>query len=133
MSSKPPTVRELRRFGLTLSVGVFLGFFLIAPWLRGAPRPLWPIVASAVVLSTALAAPRLLRPVQLASSKVATAIGAVQLRITLVVLFFGLWVPFGLVLRLFRRDPLGLSWDTASKSYRREPHRRPERPFEKPY
>jgi hypothetical protein len=124
---------ELRRFGLAFGVSIALGFGLVLPWLRHAPRPLWPLVVAGVLWSAAALAPRALAPLHFLSVRVGAALGAVQLRVALTLLFFGLWTPFGLVWRLFQRDPLGLSWDPKAESYRKPPRQRPPDPFEKPY
>ncbi len=49
--------------------------------------------------------------------KLALAISWVMTRVLLTVLYYGFITPYGLVSRLFRKDPLDLSWKRRSQSY----------------
>ena len=101
------STEELRKFGLSVG-GVFLVLGTIS-WYRGhtlAPRVLWALGVTLTV--PGLLAPAILRPVQKAWMGMATVIGEVNSRIILAVLFFVVFTPIGLLMRLFG-DPLGRS------------------------
>ena len=115
------SARELRKFGLTVG-GVFLLLGLVS-WYRGhvwPPRVLW--TAGVLLVVPGLVAPLVLGPVERAWMRMAAALGYVNTRIILGVLYFVVFVPFGAVMRLFR-DPLDrrLDDDRSSNWIRREP------------
>jgi hypothetical protein len=128
-----PTTHELRWFGLVAGASLGIGFDLVLPWLRGTPRPSWPLVAAGVLWTSAVLYPRALAPLHFVSTRVSGALGAVQRRIALTLLYFLFWTPVGLAWRLFDRDPLGLRWDSKADSYREPPRKRPPDRFDKPY
>ena len=112
-----PDRRTLRRFGL-IGAGLFA---LLAAWLawRGSLLllPLAPptastcacVFAGAAVFAAVLATLRpgaLLLP-YVALTLLGAPVGAVVSSIVLAVLYFGVMLPIGLLLRLVRRSPLG--------------------------
>ena len=89
--------------------GVFLALGVLSRW-RGhdtAPLVLWTIGVLLVV--PAVVAPRVLGPVQRVWMRAAAVMGEVNSRIILTVMFYGVFAPFGFVMRR-RRDPLDRSW-----------------------
>ena len=96
--------RELRKFGITVGLA-FLVLGSIS-WWRGhelPPRVLWS--AGALLIVPALVAPALLAPVQRGWMAFAEVLGAFNTRLILCVLFYLVFTPIGVVMRLFR-DPL---------------------------
>jgi hypothetical protein len=130
---KPATTRELRWFGVSLGASLGLAFGWVLPASSHTPRPHWPWLALAALWLVAGVAPRALAPLQRVSTRVTAFVTAAQLRLVLVLVYFCVWLPLGLVLRLLGRDALGLRWDSAATSYRSAPRRRPPEPFDKPY
>jgi Saxitoxin biosynthesis operon protein SxtJ len=105
---------ELRKFGLTVG-GAFAVLGLIS-WWRGheiPPRVLWTLAG--LLMVPGLVAPALLGPVQRGWMRFAQALGYVNTRIILTVLFYVVFTPMGLLMRLFR-DPLGRSLKEKSDS-----------------
>ena len=98
------SIRELRKFGLTVG-GIFLLLGLVS-WYRGhvlPPRVLCTL--GALLIAPALIAPGWLGPVERGWMRMAAAMGAVNSRIILTVLYGLVLAPVGLMMRLFR-DPL---------------------------
>ena len=98
---------ELRKFGLTVG-GAFAVFGAIS-WWRGhelPPRVLWTLAA--LLMVPGAVAPAVLGPVHRVWMAFATALGHVNTRIILTVLFYLVMTPVGLIMRLFR-DPLDRS------------------------
>jgi hypothetical protein len=93
---------ELRRFGLTVG-GMFLLLGALSRW-RGHVYP--PLVFW--VLGTLLV-PAVLEPVRRNWMRFGMAVGEVNGRIILTVMFFLVIAPLGFVLRTFFRDPLDRS------------------------
>jgi multisubunit Na+/H+ antiporter MnhG subunit len=121
MAQQTATTRELRKFGLTVGIA-FLVLGSIS-WWRGhewAPRALWS--AGALLVAPALVAPATLGPVRRAWMAFAEVVGAFNTRLILGLLFYLVFTPVGLVMRLFR-DPLSRSLRGRESTYwvRRKP------------
>jgi hypothetical protein len=108
---------DLRKFGLMTSVLLILFFVILIPWIWNLAHPLWPWVVGAVLSAIALVAPAGLRPVYRIWMRFAEALGWVNTRIILSLIFFLIFVPFGLLMRLFN-DPMRRKTDTGAASYR---------------
>ena len=124
---------ELRTFGLTtgaILAAIFGGFI---PWAWDLNYPLWPWVIFAILGAFALVAPMLLQPVHRVWMRFGLLISKVTTPIIMGVIFFLLFVPVGLVMRLFGGDPLRRSLDESTDTYRVNPHSHEGDSLEKPY
>ncbi|GAB5451652.1 MAG: hypothetical protein Hals2KO_19800 [Halioglobus sp.] len=110
---------ELRKFGLITALLLVVFFDGLIPWIWDFSPPLWPLVVGAVLTFFALLLPTWLQPVYRVWMKFANALGWVNTRIILSVIFFLVFLPFGLVMRLFN-DPMRRRWDSEAESYRVE-------------
>jgi hypothetical protein len=109
-----PSERQLRQFGLIALVALPLlgGLWSAGPWVMGT------LAAAGVVLAgVGLVFPPALRPVFVGLSLVTMPIGWLVSEVALLVLFYGVFVPIGLVLRAAGRDPLERRIDPESRSY----------------
>jgi hypothetical protein len=98
------TAAELRRFGLTVG-GAFLLLALVS-WWRGHVVP--PLVMAGLgvgLVLPGLVAPRALMPVERSWMRFAEAVGRVNTRIILTVVYALVFTPIGLLRRMFG-DPL---------------------------
>ncbi len=93
----------LRQFGALLAV-ISLGFAL---W-RGTQGADWRLLAAVATVATVLTLtrPEALRLVFVGWLMLAFPIGWVVGRLSLALIFFGLFTPVGMVLRMVGRDPL---------------------------
>jgi len=110
-SSRP----QMRRFGLTVALGLTLIGLL--SWYRGhtsVPTVLWTIAT--VLFLFGLIAPNLLVPIQRVWMGLAIALGWVNTRIILSLLFYAVITPTGVVMRFFR-DPLDRRLGDGRTSY----------------
>lgn len=116
-----------RSFGVVFAV-VFLIVALL-PLLSGGDVRLWSLAVAAAFLALALAAPRLLAPLNWAWTRVGLVLHHVVNPIVMGVLFFLVVTPVGLIMRLSGKDPLRLRLERGSGSYwieRRPPGPAPE-------
>lgn len=111
------TINPLRSFGLLVGSA----FGLIAAWpvlFRGQPPRTWAMVAAAFLVVPALLLPRILGPVYRVWMAFGHVLGWINTRIVLGVLFFLVFTPVGIVMRLFGKDPMRLRLNANSETHR---------------
>ena len=95
-----------RSFGLT--VGAACGIiWMIALW-RGRGNPFWLGVLGGLLALLGWAAPATLRLPNAAWNKLSEVLGWINSRVILTAVFFLVFTPAGLIMRLLGRDPLRL-------------------------
>ena len=120
--------RELRKFGLLVG-GVFalLGIILL---LRHRPAAPYFLAAGALLILPGLIAPRVLKHVYIAWMALAIVLGFVVSGVVLILFFFLVITPIGLVARCLGNDFLSLKLDRAAASYWMPIERKPKSPSE---
>ena len=108
---------ELRKFGLITGGMLILFFDILIPWIWGFAMPLWPLIVAGVLAAMALIYPRSLGPVYSVWMRFADVLGWINTRIILGVIFFLIFFPFGMLMRLFN-DPMRRKMDPSADSYR---------------
>lgn len=121
-----PKQQELRDFGYLFGVMLILIFGMVMPGLfnrvLGAPvvlfgvfiTPLWPWLAACGFWGLSLMWPPLLRPIYYAWMKIGAVLGWINTRLIMLVLFYGIVFPLGLLMRLFGKDAMRNKRQTAS-------------------
>mgnify|MGYP005710049021 FL=1 len=97
---------ELRQFGLLFGAILVLLFGLLLPFFIGYSFPLWPWVVALLFTVLALFAPTALTPFYRGWMRFGLIAGFINTRIIMFVLYYALFVPTGLVMKLFGRDAL---------------------------
>jgi hypothetical protein len=128
-----PDRQELRKFGLVFATAMVVIFGLFFPWVLERPWPMWPWIVAAVFAVPALLLPQVLKPVFLIWMKIGHVLGWVNTRIILGILFFFIFAPVALVLRLFGKDMLRQRLDTSATTYRIASEHLPRDRMERPY
>jgi hypothetical protein len=108
---------QLRNFGLIVG-GIFGVIGLWPAIIRGGNVRPWMVGLAVVLILPALVAPRTLAPAHRAWMALGSALGWVNTRIILGLIFFGMITPMALVLRLARRDPMQRAFDPNATTYR---------------
>lgn len=112
----------LRKFGLVFGALIAVVFGLVLPYLfSGAYRP-WPWIAGGVFALWALFHPASLKPVYRAWMHLALVLGFVNTRIIMFIVFYGLFLPFGAVMRLSGWDAMRRRLSKDTESYRIASH-----------
>ena len=128
-----PQPGQLRRFALVTGAAVALLFGLLFPWLAGkAPNTAWLIGAGAWTLWGGLWPHSLRLPWRL-WMQLGRQLGKITSPVMLSILYFGLFTPLGLLLRLLRKDPLKRKLDPKARSYRIPSPPLPDDHLEKPF
>jgi hypothetical protein len=108
------TELPLRKFGITFGAV----FAVLAAWLREAPLPLAAVsVLSVGMIATAFARPALLTVPARLWMRLGDLLHRVVSPLVLGIMYFGLFVPFGLARRWLGGDPLKRRYDAALASY----------------
>jgi hypothetical protein len=101
-------VKQSSNRTLGLVFAVFFALVALLPMVRGHAVRLWALPCSALFLLTALAAPKILAPLNRAWTVLGTLLHAVVNPLVLGVLFYLVFTPFGWVLRRMGKDFLRL-------------------------
>jgi saxitoxin biosynthesis operon SxtJ-like protein len=120
--SEQADVKQLRSFGFTVG-GVFL-LIGLWPWFwRGEALRLWAIILAGLLMPLGLILPQLLAPLYKGWMAVGHVLGWINTRIILGILYYGLVVPMGLVMKILGHDPMRRAFVPGMESYRvvREP------------
>jgi hypothetical protein len=127
-----------RDFALTTGAIVVVLFGLFFPWLFDreffAEFPRWPWIFGAVLGVWGLIAPMTLKPVYTGWMKFGLFMGTyIMTPLIMAIVFFTLFMPMGLMIRLFGKDLLGRKLDSKADSYRVESVNPPVKNLEKPF
>jgi hypothetical protein len=126
------SAKDLRIFGLVLGA-LFAAFFGAWPLLRHRGSPHWPWIVAGVLWLTALIWPPALSYLYRGWTRLGLALGWVNTRVILTLLFAIAIVPVGLVMRLCGRDRMARRRQPGSASYRVASRQRSGKDMEHPY
>ena len=109
--------KHLRSFGLMVG-GIFalLGVWP-AVW-RGQPLRLWSLLLGGILMTLALAWPRSLTQIYRLWMTVGEVLGGINTRLILSGLFYLVFTPLGLYMRLRGKDPMRRTLAPEAESYR---------------
>ena len=111
-----PDPGDLRRFGLIMAAG--LGLFALLFWYRGQGFVAWTLGGLAGLFAgVGLVFPVVMKPVYTVWMLLARILGFINTHILLALVFYTLFTVIGLIMRLFRHDPLDRRLKPEQKSY----------------
>lgn len=126
------SVKELRTFGLVLG-GLFAACFGVIPLVRHGASPLWPWILAGLLWLFALIWPAALGYLHRGWTRLGLALGWINTRVILTLLFAISIVPLGLLMRLCGRDRMARKREPKSESYRVPSRQRASKDMEHPY
>ena len=124
---------EMRKFGFTMGAVIVTLFGLLLPWLFEHDYPLWPWIAAGVFLLAAAAAPASLAPVHSAWLRIGHALGWINTRIILGLMFYTVFLFVAVLMKLLAKDPMSRKIDKTLNSYRVQSEQRARDHLEKPF
>jgi saxitoxin biosynthesis operon SxtJ-like protein len=110
-------IKQLRSFGCMVG-GTFA---LIGVWpavWRGQPLRLWSLILGGVLIVLGLACPRSLTHIYRLWMRLGEVLGWINTRVILGAIFFLLFTPLGLYMRLRGKDPMRRTLAPEAESYR---------------
>jgi hypothetical protein len=123
-----------REFGLTTGAIVVGLFGLMIPFLFGLNYPLWPWYILGVLGAMALIVPMWLAPVYKYWMMFGLFMGTyIMTPLIMSIVFYGLFMPMGLIMRLFGKDGMARKLDASADTYRVQSARPPVKNLEKPF
>jgi len=122
-----------RKFGLVTGA-IFAGLFgLLLPWIFGFNFPLWPWILFGILGGLALLIPMALGPIYIVWMKFGYVMNWINTRLILGILFYGMFVPVGLVLKLLGKVPIAKKFDNKLTTYRKECQQTTKENMENPF
>ena len=116
--------KQLRSFGFIVAAGLTItGVWPLV--FRGQPPRWWALATAIVLCAAALIFPPVLKPFFRVWMAIGEALGWVNTRIILTVVYYLLIVPTGLVFRMKGNDPMHRKFDRNAKTYRIGRSKRP--------
>ncbi len=109
-------VSSNRSFGLTFA-GAFAALGAISLWRGGLEHGAWELGLAVGFLAVAGFAPGMLGPFNRAWAWIGRRLNSVLSPLLIIVLFYGVVTPVGLVMRAVGKDPLRLRRDPQASSY----------------
>ena len=106
---------------------------VLVPWLLERPWPAWPFIAAGILAFMALVFPVGLKTLHTGWMKFGHVAGWINTRIILGLVFYTVFLPFGLIMRLIGNDPMKRKLDNESESYRVPSHSSPIDQMERPF
>ena len=123
----------LRKFGLVTGSIVIVLFGLLLPLLFGFGYPLWPWYLGGILAAVALVVPVALNPVYHGWMRFGAVLGWINTRLILGIVFYVIFTPVALILKLIRHDPMKRKFEKDPGSYRKLSHNQSKEHMENPY
>lgn len=134
---------ELKSFGYLMGIMLILVFAIILPYvfdhILGAATvlfgvystPIWPWLAACCFWLTALIWPILLQPIYFVWMKIGLVVGWVNTRLILLLMFYAMMLPMGLIMRILGKNAIRIKARQAS--YRITSKQSDKTQLERPY
>ncbi len=107
-----------RKFGLTTGAILVVLFGLLIPWIFDLNYAQWPWWLGGGLAATGLLVPMALQPIYVGWMKFGNMMNWINTRLILGALFYLVFLPIGLVLRLFGKDSMHRKLNSSIRSYR---------------
>jgi hypothetical protein len=111
--------RDLRNFGLIMGMMIAVVFGAVLPWIWGGQYRAWPWWGGGVFVALALVWPATLKWAYVAWMKIGGVLGRINTALILGLAYLAIFIPLGLLLRLFGKDTLRKRWREDVPTYRR--------------
>jgi hypothetical protein len=128
-----PNKKELRNFGLITGTIIAVLFGLIMPLIREHSLVVWPWLIATILSLSAILVPTKLNRLYQIWMKIGFALGWINTRIILGIIFYSVITPIGSILRLLKHDPMLRKFDANTQTYRLNCEVKSKKRMEKTY
>jgi len=118
METKKLDNKTLREFGLITGGILVVLFGLLFPWIFDYSYPGWPWIIAGILWLWALLLPGTLNPIYHGWMAIGHVLGWINTRIILGVMFYVIFLPAGLLLKLLGKDPMARKINKSQDTYR---------------
>ena len=125
--------KGLREFGIVTGAIVAGLFGLLLPWLLDRSYPMWPWYVLLVMTLVGMVAPVALRPVYKVWMRFGLVMGWLNTRLILGLVFYSMFTPVAVILKLLGKDSMRRKPDRQLKTYRVASKSSPREQMEKPF
>lgn len=132
-SAKTITEQQLKHFGLLLGGIIVCLFGMILPYLFHQSPHHWPFYIGLPLLLVARVRPQILKHLYQVWMKMGAVLGWINTRILLAFIYFFIFTPIGLVMRLVKSDSMQRKFDPELTSYRKNCTAQQKSHMEKPF
>ena len=98
--------KTLRNFGLITGAIVLVLFGLFLPWVFSHKLPYWPWVLTGILWGLAMLSPLALTHVYRIWMRIGNGLGWINSRIILGIMFYVIFLPSGIIMKLLGKDPM---------------------------
>ena len=106
--------KSLKKFGITMAIALLVISGIL--FLKNKDAS-YPVIISVLFLSLGLIAPSTLRLTYIIWMKFALILGWINTRLILIIMFYLIFTPIGLIMRIFRTDLLERKLEKSKTSY----------------
>jgi len=115
MENKELSKENLRKFALTIAITLcVLGFIA---YLRRKPSSQYLLCVAALINVWAIVLPKTLRLIYIVWMRFAFVLGWINTRLILIIMFYLVFTPIGILMKIFRIDQLELKIDKNKQTY----------------
>ena len=132
-STTPLTNAELRKFAFSVGPAFAVVFGIVLPWVFNKPWPLWPWILAAVLCLWGLLHPMSLSLIYKGWMKLGLLLHKVVSPIVLGVMFYLLFTPISLLVKLFGKRLIDTDFDASLQSYRHTTQKTTRENYERPF
>lgn len=129
----PAKTRELRKFAFSVGPAFIAVFGLVLPYLFNTSWPLWPWILATVLFIWGFVHPVSLQPVYRGWMLLGLLLHRVISPFVLGLMYFGVFTPISIMLRLFGKRLIDTEFDENTVSYRQSATTIERKNYERPF
>ncbi len=125
--------KGLREFGIVTGAIIAILFGLFFPWLFDRAWPVWPWITAALLAAWGIIAPRSMRALYRLWMGFGLFMSKIMTPLVLGILYYVLFTPMAVVMRLAGRDALSRKFQPNAESYRVDSNKADKKSIERPF
>ena len=131
--TQPPDCTQLRNFALSISMAFIVVFGVVLPWMFDKPWPLWPWILAAFLCLWGILHPSSLDIIYKGWMKLGLLLHTIISPIVLGAMFYLVFTPTSLLVRLFGKKLIDTEFDHSLQSYRHTTTNTTQENYERPF